>query len=194
MKAVPSSVVKHATMLMQEGLSTRDTAQRLGISHATAGRIRSDNKENMPINKAGRPRKIPAETVEYLKLNVKSGVLKTVVEAKSKANEILPEAVSASTVRRRLRESGLIAKKIVKRPALRKKHVSARLQFVKKYKEWTEEDWAMVVWSDESKINRICSDGIQWAWNDQPGRLTGRTVQQSSSVHFLHFFTDCNRA
>ena len=123
MKAVPSSVVKHATMLMQEGLSTRDTAQRLGISHATAGRIYSNNKENMPVNKGGRPRKIPAETVEYLKLNVKSGVLKSVVEAISKVNEILPEDISVWTVRTRLRESGLIAKKIVKRPALQTKHV-----------------------------------------------------------------------
>jgi hypothetical protein len=35
------------------------------------------------------------------------------------------------------------------------------MQFIKKYKEWTEKDWALVIWSDESKINRICSDGMR---------------------------------
>ena len=168
---------KQAIKLMQDGTSTRDTAQLLNISRATAGRIYASNKENMPVNKGGRPRKIPAETVEYLKLNLKRGVLKTAVQAKNKANELLQHDVSVSTVRRRLREAGLIAKKIVKRPALRKRHVQARLQFVKKYKEWTEEDWAMVVWSDESKINRFCSDGIRYVWDDHPGRLNDRTVQ-----------------
>src|SRR3569623_1697221 len=39
------------------------------------------------------------------------------------------------------------------------------------------DDWATVVWSDESKINRICSDGLQWVWDDQEGAITSRTVQ-----------------
>jgi transposase len=177
MKAIPLVTVKKAIKLLQEGNSVRETAIHLKISPATVGRIRSDNKENLPINKGGRPRKIPAETVEYLKLNLKRGVFKTAIDAKNSANETLPQAVSVWTVRRRLREAGLIAKKIVKRPALKKKHISNRLEFVKKYREWTEEDWSLVVWSDESKINRICSDGIRYVWDDQPGRLTDRSVQ-----------------
>ena len=26
------------------------------------------------------------------------------------------------------------------------------------------EDWKRVIWSDETKINRIASDGRQWVW------------------------------
>ncbi|KAF9561387.1 hypothetical protein EC968_005771 [Mortierella alpina] len=51
-----------------------------------AARIFADNKENMPISKGGRPRKLQAETVEYLKVNLKRGALKTAVEAQQKAN------------------------------------------------------------------------------------------------------------
>ena len=177
MKPVPLATMKLAIKLMQEGHSTREVAERLVISRSTTARIYADNRENMPDNKEGRPRKLPAETVDYLKINLKRGILKTAVAAKDRAIEILQEPVSVWTVRRRLQESGLIAKKIVKRPALRKRHVKARLEFVKKYKEWTEEDWALVVWSDESKINRFCSDGIRWVWDDQPGRLNDRTIQ-----------------
>ena len=108
---------------------------------------------------------------------MKRGELKTAKQAMNKANEILPQAVSLSTVCNYLRKAGLIAKKIVKRPALMKRHVHGCLQFVKKYREWTDDDWAKVVWSDESKINRICSDGIRWIWDDQPERLNICTVQ-----------------
>jgi hypothetical protein len=89
----------------------------------------------MPSNKGGRPTKIPTETVEFLKMNMKRGVLKTAVEAAKKANELLPQPVSLATVRRRLRGSGLLAKRIIKRPALKREHIRGRLHFVKKYKE-----------------------------------------------------------
>jgi len=177
MKPIPQEKVKEAIRLMSGGVSTRETARRLVISPSTAKRIYSENKENMAANKGGRPRKILSETIEYLKVNLKRGVLKTATEAKDVANQMLPQAISSSTIRHRLREAGLIAKKRVKRPALRPRHIKGRLQFIQKHKEWTEEDWAKVVWSDESKINRICSDGLQWVWDDAPGRITTRSVQ-----------------
>ena len=177
MKPLPQAIIKEARQLMMDGVSTRKTALRLGISQASASRIYADCKENMPVNKGGRPRKISAETVEYLKVNMKRGTLKTAVEARNAANQLLPDTVSASTIRRRLKEAGLTAKRRVKRPALKRLHIKGRLQFVKKYMEWTEADWSRVVWSDECKINRICSDGMQWVWDDTPGRITDRTVQ-----------------
>jgi len=177
MKAIPQETAKLAIHLMQGGLSVRQTAERLKISSATAGRLFQNSKENMPINKGGRPRKISAQTVEHLKVGLKRGIFKTAVEAHKETITLVPEPVSVKTVRRRLTEAGLIAKKVIKRPALRKRHVSGRLQFVKKYREWTENDWANVVFSDESKINRICSDGVRWVWDDQEPKLNSRTVQ-----------------
>ena len=90
---------------------------------------------------------------------------------------MLPQPVSVTTVRRHLREAGLIAKKIVKRPALKQQYINGRLQFVRKYKEWTMDDWTRVIWSDESKINRIYSDGLRYVWDDAPGEITSRSVQ-----------------
>ena len=177
MKPIPKAKVNEAIRLMEAGVSVRETARLLMISRATASRIHSANKENMQVNKGGRPRKATAEVIEHIKLNMKRGMLKTAVEAKKEANQLLTRPVSAMTIRRRLREVGLIAKRIVKRPALKKEHIHGRLQFVKKYKEWTVEDWARVVWSDESKINRICSDGLQWVWDDASESDRTRSVR-----------------
>lgn len=62
-------------------------------------------------------------------------------------------------------------------PSLKLEHIHARLQFMKTYAEWTEDDCAQVVISDESKINRLNSDGIRYVWDDGPGKLNGWTVQ-----------------
>ncbi|KAF9944090.1 hypothetical protein BGZ70_005056, partial [Mortierella alpina] len=112
MKATAASKTREATQLMQEGFSTREVATRLNISPATVARIHANNKENIPVNKGGRPRKLGSEAVEHIKLNLKRGALKTAKEAHATANELLPEPVSYTIIRRRLREAGLIAKKI----------------------------------------------------------------------------------
>ncbi|KAF9995034.1 hypothetical protein BGZ80_007622, partial [Entomortierella chlamydospora] len=116
MKSTPKQTVKEAIWLMEEGLSTRETAQRLKISKTTAAKIRKDNKENMKVHKGGRPRKLGADTVEYLKTDMKRGLIRSGVEAQKEANKLVGQPVSVTTVRRRLREAGLIAKRIVKRP------------------------------------------------------------------------------
>ena len=36
-----------------------------------------------------------------------------------------------------------------------KKNIKPRLEFVKKYQNWTTSEWEQVIWSDEIKINII---------------------------------------
>ena len=51
-----------------------------------------------------------------------------------------------------------------KRPLLSKCHWKARLDFAISHQHWTVENWKKVVWSDETKINRLGSDGRKWVW------------------------------
>jgi hypothetical protein len=45
------------------------------------------------------------------------------------------------------------------------------------HQNWTLEDWKQVIWSDETKINRLGSDGRKWAWKKAGEGLTDRLVQ-----------------
>jgi DDE superfamily endonuclease/Transposase len=72
--------------------------------------------------------------------------------------------VCANTVRRALKNCGLRPINRPKKPRLIPRHKALRLQFARRYQHWTKEDWKRVVWSDETKINRIGSDGRRWAW------------------------------
>jgi hypothetical protein len=54
----------------------------------------------------------------------------------------------------------------------------ARLAFAKKYEQWTIDDWKHVIWSDETKINCIGSDGRVWCWKRPQSELQPQHVQE----------------
>lgn len=45
------------------------------------------------------------------------------------------------------------------------------------YGEWGYREWKRVIFSDESKINRICSDGLQGVWVDASGEQDARAIE-----------------
>jgi hypothetical protein len=56
----------------------------------------------------------------------------------------------------------------------------ACLNFARYYKNWTVEDWKRILWSDETKINRIGSDGKIYTWKKrgEPLVKTALTVSK----------------
>ena len=64
-----------------------------------------------------------------------------------------------------------------KRPLLHPKHRKDRMDFSLAHQDWTEEDWKRVIWSDETKINRLGSDGLKWAWKRPGEGLNDRLVE-----------------
>ncbi|XP_033311884.1 uncharacterized protein LOC117211768 [Bombus bifarius] len=70
--------------------------------------------------------------------------------------------ISARTVRRRLEGFNLRGRKPRKKPLLSSRNRKRRLAFAKAHRHWTSEDWQKVLFSDESKFNRVSSDGIRY--------------------------------
>ena len=70
-------------------------------------------------------------------------------------------------------------KAVVKKkcPCLISAHKKARLDFAESHQHWTVEDWKQVIWSDETKINHIGSNGKRWAWKKAGEGLSDRLVQ-----------------
>ena len=56
------------------------------------------------------------------------------------------------------------------------------MDFALAHKDWTLEDWKRVVWSDETKINRIGSDGRKWVWKRAGEQLSPRLVEETVKV------------
>ena len=67
----------------------------------------------------------------------------------------------------------------VKKPLLKPHHIRACMDFAEKHIDWTVDDWKRVIWSDETKINRIESDGKHWVWKKQGEKLSKRLVDET---------------
>jgi transposase len=46
-----------------------------------------------------------------------------------------------------------------------------------KHQHWTVDDWKHVVWSDETKVNRVGSGGRSWVWKGPGSELTEQQVK-----------------
>ncbi|GFX28510.1 HTH_Tnp_Tc3_2 domain-containing protein [Trichonephila clavipes] len=96
----------------------------------------------------------PAED-RYIVLSAKRNRRTT---AQQVANQFLAASgkqISRKTVARRLRGGGLYARRPVVCVLLTRQHRTARLQWCREHHNWTEQDWACILFSDES-IGSVC--------------------------------------
>ncbi|GFX03935.1 retrovirus-related Pol polyprotein from transposon 297 [Trichonephila clavipes] len=76
--------------------------------------------------------------------------------AQQVANQFLAASgkqISRKTVARRLRGGRLYARRPVVCVPLTRQHRTARLQWCREHHNWTEQDWACVLFSDESRFS-----------------------------------------
>lgn len=164
MRKLANNLLCDVTNRLDKGESSRSIAQALNISKSSVNNYRNSTQNQTPKPKPGAPTKLtPREKRDIVKLVV-TGEAKTAVEASKMVNKSKDKPVSAQTIRRVLKEANLIATKKVKKPKLSARHKKARLDWAIKHKEWTEDDWKRIIWSDETKINKFSSDGIEYCW------------------------------
>jgi len=65
------------------------------------------------------------------------------------------KSISARIARRRLVEGGLKDCKARKKPWLSEKNKKTRFEWARRYQQFTQEDWANIVWSDEANFE-VC--------------------------------------
>lgn len=177
MKSIPEETHNNILSLLDNGLSSRKIAAQLGVSRSTIDRIRTKSRADIPKSHGGRPAKLKATDKRRLLRTITSGKADNAVQLTRELRDVSNIEVSAQTVRRALKEAGLKAATKKKKPRLLPRHIRQRLDFATKYQHWTVEDWKRVIWSDETKINRLGSDGREWVWKKPGSTLTEQHVK-----------------
>ena len=177
MRPISSAQKENIISLASNSYSTHHITSKLGISQPTVSRVLKNLPLNHPRPSAGRPSKLTATDQRAIITQITSGKLATAVQVTNHINSVITNPVSSQTVRRVLKNHSFKAVTKKKKPLLSAVHRKKRLAFALKYKEWTLEDWKRVIWSDETKINRLGSDGKQWAWKQVGEGLISREIQ-----------------
>jgi transposase len=176
MKPTSTSQRENVISLLLSGHSTRQVESKTGLGKSTIARINKElvgAKENC---KAGRPSKLSARDRRIITQQITTGQLDNAVQVTQYINNIIPKPVCSQTVRNALKQEHFRAVVKAKKPLLKKIHRENRLKFAQYHANWTVEDWKRVLWSDETKINRIGSDGCSYVWKKKGEPLSDRTT------------------
>ena len=167
MKATSTANCAYVISLLEQGYSVRDIERRTHLWKSTVGRIKKEMDMGKKNNLGGHPSKLSAHDKTSIIHQIQSGKLDTAVQATHFINSTLSHHVHPKTVKRALQESGFHSATKKKVPMLKKIHCQKWLEFTQWHENWTVADWKRVLWTDETNINRIGSDGKVYVWRQR---------------------------
>ena len=176
MKSISVARQQNVISLLLSGHSIRKVASITGLGKSTVGEISQKlemDKENHP---GGHPSKLSPTDQRRIINQITTGKIDNAVQATDFINSIIPTPVSTQTVRNCLKNHNMKAVVKAKKPLLKASHRKRRMEFALHHQNWTVEDWKRVIWSDETKINRIGSDGHQYVWKQAGESISDRTT------------------
>src|SRR5882724_8142573 len=156
-----TSSTKHSQVipLLNDGYSLHQIEAKNCLGKSIIGRIKKEINVDKENSKGSCPSKLSYCDKQFIICQITTGKLDNAVQATHFINNTLPNPITPQTVRNALKENNFHSVTKKKSPLLKKGHQLACLRFSQYHENWTVEDWKRVLWSDETKINRIGSDG-----------------------------------
>ena len=165
--------------LLDLGQSTRAIAAQTGVGHSTMQRVSASMGGDCIKSPGGCPHKLSSTTIHHAAHLITSGKVKTAKSATKLLRHTTSATFCATTLRRGLKGMGFKAKIKVKKPGLTVRHMRQCFAFATAHQDWTVEDWKKVVFTDETKLNRVEAKGREWVWVREGEKLSDRMVQKT---------------
>ncbi|GFV91223.1 transposable element Tcb1 transposase [Trichonephila clavipes] len=163
----PSAEVFSRQLLdIGNGQLTIDETRQISLSDNFCNLVTSKEELISKTARGGRVRSTTPAEDRYIVLSAKRNRRTT---AQQVANQFLAASgkqISRKTVVRRLRGGGLYARRPVVCVPLTRQHRTARLQWCREHHNWTEQDWACVLFSDESRFSLSSDCRRQLIWRE----------------------------
>src|SRR5258708_27466071 len=116
MKSISQQTQNDIISLLEQGKSCRQIAQEIGVHYSTVSKFHLKLNFTPPKGKGGHPSKLTPTVIHHSICIISIGKADTAVDVTKSLQETFPGTISASTVRRGLKKSGL--KAVVKTKAL----------------------------------------------------------------------------
>ena len=177
MKSISTAQINQIISFLDLGQSTCQIYDSTDIHHSTISRIHSKLHPNLAKSFGGCPTLITPADMHHAIYLIGTGKAENAVQVTKTLQDVKNHTISSQIICCHLKKAGMKAVAKKKCPHLKSAHKKARLDFGKSYQHWTVEDWKQVIWSDETKINSIGSDGKRSAWKKAGEDLSDRLVQ-----------------
>src|SRR5882762_4770269 len=162
--------------MLDAGHSAAHIASSTGHGVGTIFMLCSKHCSHLSKPVGGHPSILSSTKIHHAVHLISSGKASTAVDVTKTLSNIINQPLSAQTVCNSLKKAGMKAVVRKKKPLLSHRHRKERMDFALEHQHWTVEDWKRVVWSVETKVNRLGSDGRKWAGKKAGEGLSDRLV------------------
>ncbi|PSN40529.1 hypothetical protein C0J52_12263 [Blattella germanica] len=167
--------VARAVTLNDNERSVHYIANALNMSRSTVHDAIKRYRETEEYTRrpgSGRPRATTRNEDRYMVMTV---LRECKLPATSVAQQFYNKTgcpIFAKTVRRRFKESELVARRPAAGPRLLRNHRVERLRFANDHRGWRNEQWSCVMFIDESRFKLWFPDGRKRVWRRRGERFT----------------------
>ncbi|GFU68921.1 transposable element Tcb1 transposase [Trichonephila clavipes] len=166
---------------IEEGRKITDVAREFDIAHSVVSRLWKSFKTTGMCSRrhgGGRVRSTTPAEDRYIVLSAKRNRRTTVQQVANQFLAASGKQMSRKIVARHLRGGGLYARRPVVCVPLTRQHRTARLQWCREHHNWTEQDWACVLFSDESRFSLSSDCRHQLIWRESGTAYRPENIQE----------------
>ena len=153
---------ERAIGMLRAGMPQTDVANQFNVSRMTIYRLLvrlRDTGTTSDRRRSGRPRATTLRQDRQIRLIHLRNRFVTAVNTARRMPGRFNNRISDQTVRNRLRQCGLRARRPLKGAILKRRHRIARLQWCRTRVTWNRLTWQNILFSDESRFCLKFSDG-----------------------------------
>ena len=168
--------------MLQAGLSAAEVARRLQVHKSTISRLATRFQETGATADRQRPGR-PRETTPAQDRHIRVSHLRNRTRPATRTAQQTPgrtnNRISAQTVRNRLQEHHLHARRPYRGQILTQARRQARQQWATAHTRWTHQQWRDVLFTDESRFTLYHADGRTRVWRRRGERYSDACVLET---------------
>ena len=173
--------LSRAVGMLQGRQDQRQVADQFVVSHSVISRAWTRYQQTGRVNRrhaGSRHRATTAAQDRYLITSAARNRFSNATRLQRNLREASGTTISTQTVRNRLHDAGFRARRPAVRVPLIGRHRQERLLWCQDHVDWTPADWALVLFTDESRFCMDFHDGRNRVWRRPNERYCDATVAE----------------
>ena len=175
------SDLNRALGMLQSGRTQEDVSRTLRVSQSVISRAWTRYQMTGSVQHrhgGGRPRSTTPAQDRFLVVSASRNRHSNARKLQDELQRASGVHVSDQTVRNRLHDAGMRARRPAIRIPLSVNHRRARREWCQEHLAWDEEDWESVLFTDESKFCLDFTDGRRRVWRRKGERYYDATIEE----------------